>query len=54
VTSPLWDLVFGTYRATDRLEVPADRAPVWLRPVDGRELLPLLARDYELVPRRGR
>ena len=30
VTSPLWDLVFGTYRTTSQIKVPPRLAMVWL------------------------
>ena len=30
VTSPLWDLVFGSYRTTTRIKVPPRLAMVWL------------------------
>jgi sterol desaturase/sphingolipid hydroxylase (fatty acid hydroxylase superfamily) len=52
VTSPIWDVVFGTYERPERVRVPARHALVWM--VDGEgALLPAYARDYELrVPRR--
>lgn len=52
VSWPFWDHVFGTYAAVERLAVPAQRAPVWLRPDSGSALDPALSRDYTLVPNR--
>lgn len=37
VTSPIWDLVFGTYRRPERIVVPERLCMVWLRdPATGR------------------
>jgi hypothetical protein len=48
VTTPLWDFVFATRLAVDRVRVPRRLAMPWL--VDARsELLPAHAEDYELV-----
>lgn len=47
VTSPLWDLVFGTYRRPGRVEVPPKLAMRWLRDARG-DVHPHLARDYVL------
>ncbi len=48
VTSPLWDLVFGTRLPLRRVAVPRRLAMRWL--VDGEgELLPAYVGDYELV-----
>lgn len=30
VTTPLWDLVFGTYRKAERIKVPRKLRPAWL------------------------
>lgn len=52
VTSPIWDLVFGTYERPARVRVPARHALVWMVDRHGA-LLPAYAADYELrVPRR--
>jgi hypothetical protein len=40
VTSPLWDLAFGTRRPLERIRVPRKTAPLWLTRDDD---------DYELV-----
>jgi sterol desaturase/sphingolipid hydroxylase (fatty acid hydroxylase superfamily) len=51
VTSPIWDLVFGTYLPDHKLRVPKRFAMRWL--VDERgELRPEYAQDYELVGSR--
>jgi len=53
VTSPLWDLVFGTYERADVVTVPKRHVMSWL--VDSRtgEVFERFARDYR-VGRRGR
>lgn len=51
VTSPIWDMVFGTYVRPERVRVPVKHALRWM--VDERgDLLPAFARDYELGRRR--
>lgn len=48
VTSPLWDIVFGTNVNPDVVKVPTKLALKWLLdPVTG-ELLPQFNRDYQL------
>lgn len=48
VTTPLWDVVFGTRLPLGRLRVPRKMAMPWL--VDGRgRLREAYARDYELT-----
>lgn len=49
VTTPVWDLVFGTVSPKERLRVPQRTAPVWLAGDDGN-VRPELAADYEIVP----
>jgi sterol desaturase/sphingolipid hydroxylase (fatty acid hydroxylase superfamily) len=44
VTSPLWDLVFGTYARPGVVRVPRRKAMRWLRPDEAAH-----ARDYEVV-----
>jgi sterol desaturase/sphingolipid hydroxylase (fatty acid hydroxylase superfamily) len=51
VTSPIWDLVFGTYRRPRQIVVPVKLAMRWLRDPATGEVYPRLARDYAL---RGR
>jgi len=47
VTSPIWDLVFGTYRTADKIEVPRRLMMSWLGdPETG--VRPELADDYVL------
>ena len=51
VTSPLWDLVFGTRRTPTRIAVPRKLAMRWLcDPVIG-DVRPHLRRDYSLRER---
>jgi sterol desaturase/sphingolipid hydroxylase (fatty acid hydroxylase superfamily) len=50
VTTPLWDHVFGTWRASDAVRVPRRHAPVWM--VHDGELLDAYQGDYELAGRR--
>jgi len=51
VTSPLWDIVFGTRRRAGRIEVPAKLAMRWLRDPTTGSVHPHLARDYALRAR---
>lgn len=49
VTSPIWDIVFGTYERVDGpLAVPRRLAMVWLTDADG-EVRPEYADDFRLV-----
>lgn len=53
VTTPIWDLVFGTYERVDGpVRVPRRLAMVWLLDDHG-EVRPEYATDYELVGRRS-
>ena len=54
VTSPVWDVVFGTRDAPERIRVPERLCMRWL--VDARtgEVFSDLARDYELRPSSAR
>lgn len=47
VTSPLWDLVFGTYRAPGVIDVPEKLRMRWLADADGN-VPARLARSYSL------
>jgi len=49
VTTPIWDLVFGTYARVDRIRVPRRLAMVWLVDPATRELRDAWAGTYELV-----
>lgn len=49
VTSPAWDLAFGTLTPKERVRVPERSAPAWLAGDDGR-VRPELSNDYEIVP----
>ena len=52
VTTPVWDLVFGTYeRVEGPVKVPRRLAMRWLVDEDG-ELLPGYEADWALVGRR--
>ena len=48
VTIPLWDHVFGTFEAPERVRVPRRLAMPWLVDDEGR-VRPEFAADYELV-----
>lgn len=48
VTTPVWDLVFGTTLPVERVRVPRRLAMPWLVDADG-EIRPTHAGDYELV-----
>jgi sterol desaturase/sphingolipid hydroxylase (fatty acid hydroxylase superfamily) len=53
VTSPVWDVVFGTYTRVDQVVVPARQAHhlPWLCGADG-EIAGAVAADFALGPRR--
>jgi hypothetical protein len=51
VTSPLWDLVFRTWRAPERLRVPEKQAMVWLLDPVTNDVRAELQRDYVLATR---
>lgn len=54
VTSPVWDLVFGTRRVVEgAVRVPPRLAPLWLFDEDG-EIRPAHTADYERRGRRAR
>lgn len=48
VTSPIWDWAFGTYKKTDRVQVPYQKAMNWLVDRQGH-LKPEFAADYQLI-----
>lgn len=47
VTSPIWDLVFGTYADHGKMRVPRRHAPLWLLDDDG-EVRPEYRDGYEV------
>lgn len=51
VTSPLWDLVFGTYEAPRKIRVPEKLRMSWLEDPTTGEVCADLAGDYEIVRR---
>ncbi|TVQ90283.1 MAG: hypothetical protein EA397_13070 [Deltaproteobacteria bacterium] len=51
VTTPVWDLVFGTYERPRQIVVPARRAPAWMLDPDTGALREELQDSYRL---RGR
>ena len=52
VTTPVWDRVFGTLEAPDKVRVPRRLAPRWLLDADG-EVRPEYRRDYILAGSAG-
>lgn len=54
VTSPLFDVLFGTYQPPERVRVPRHVAPLWLVDEATGEVRPEYAEDYELVGKRQR
>lgn len=48
VTSPIWDLVCGTYESPGRIRVPAKLKMRWLLDGATGDVVPDLAHDYEL------
>jgi sterol desaturase/sphingolipid hydroxylase (fatty acid hydroxylase superfamily) len=53
VTTPFWDVVFGTQLVVDRVRVPRRLAMTWLTDAEG-EIYPAYGSDYELVGSRKR
>jgi 4-hydroxysphinganine ceramide fatty acyl 2-hydroxylase len=53
VTTPIWDIAFGTYRSPARIKVPRKFALKWLLEDDG-EIRQEFALDYYLTNRRAR
>lgn len=53
VTSPLWDIVFGTWRRPEKVVVPPKLAMRWLRDPATGDVWPELAHDYALRVRNG-
>lgn len=54
VTSPIWDLVFGTYRPVERVRVPARYVMPWLLEGDSGVASPRYASEYQIMPSRKR
>jgi sterol desaturase/sphingolipid hydroxylase (fatty acid hydroxylase superfamily) len=54
VTSPLWDLVFGTYRQPSTIPVPERLCMAWLRDPVTRDIHPRHAATFVLRPSRAR
>lgn len=52
VTTPLWDLVFGTYRKVDVITVPPKLAMPWLKDPATGALRPSLAGTFALAKAR--
>ena len=52
VTSPLWDIVFRTYRAPGLIRVPPRHVMPWLVDADGK-VKPEFADHYELIVKRA-
>jgi sterol desaturase/sphingolipid hydroxylase (fatty acid hydroxylase superfamily) len=51
VTTPIWDMVFGTYRQPEQIKVPSKLAMGWLLNEQG-ELQAEFAKDYRLSGRK--
>ena len=51
VTTPIWDMIFGTYKKPGQIRVPRRRAMTWLLNDDG-DLKSEYRRDYRLSGRR--
>ncbi|MEZ5503261.1 MAG: hypothetical protein R3E50_11690 [Halioglobus sp.] len=52
MTTPVWDVVFGTRLSVDRVRVPRRLAMPWLVDSNG-EVAPAYLRDYQLVGSAG-
>lgn len=53
VTSPLWDVVFGTYQKVGTIKVPAQLCMTWLRDPQTDEIRPEYADTFVLRKRAG-
>lgn len=51
VTSPIWDVVFGTYKPAPSVRIPRKQAPVWLVDAEG-DVLPRYASAFVVKGRR--
>ena len=47
VTTPLWDLIFGTYKSFDSVKLPAKKAMTWLVDQETKEILPQFSTYYQ-------
>ncbi len=54
VTSPVWDLIFRTYRDPGVIRIPERHAMAWLCDPETGQVKPEYQRDYELIPERTR
>jgi len=54
VTSPIWDLVFRTYRTTEVVRVPERHAMGWLSDPATNEVWPKFAGDYVIARKQRR
>lgn len=52
VTSPLWDIVFGTYVKPETIQVPAKFATTWMVEPSTHQIRPEFSQDYRLRPSR--
>jgi sterol desaturase/sphingolipid hydroxylase (fatty acid hydroxylase superfamily) len=52
VTSPAWDLVFGTYKSHGIIRVPENNAMKWLFD-ENNNIRPEYSRDYQLIPKKS-
>ena len=52
VTSPIWDVVFGTYRKVDVIPVPAKLCMAWLRDPETGEVRAGLGKTYVIAKPR--
>ena len=52
VTSPLWDLVFGTYTPVGCIRLPAKKAMSWLLDPQTQDVFSIYAQDYQIRVRR--
>lgn len=53
VSSPLWDLVFGTHESPGRIRVPRRHAPSWLLDPATGTVRPEYSRDYQMARSAG-
>jgi sterol desaturase/sphingolipid hydroxylase (fatty acid hydroxylase superfamily) len=52
VTSPIWDIIFGTYRSIDIIKVPENNAMKWLLD-ENNNIKEIYKNDYELLTKKS-
>lgn len=53
VTSPIWDIIFKTYRSSEKIKVPENNAMKWLLD-ENNNIKKEYANDYELISNKSK